>query len=467
MFSLRIKIFLAMLLASVLLIISLLGLMQWSFEEGFGDYIQQQQAQRLTSFASELATRYERQGNWRGIRLERPGRRDTTPPDLQPEKYNEFEPMPRELDKDFERPPWPRGSLFLLDRQHKHLAGRYNPAADNLLQPISVNDNVVGYVGQPRHKGPQEFLDKEFARHQSSHFLSIALLAALVSLLVAYPLATLLVRRIGRLLAHIQALSRGDYTATTRVQGHDELSQLAQHLNALGQTLQQNTQAHRTMVADISHELRTPISVMQAQLEAVQDGVQPLTGTTLTRLHQQVTRLKNLVNDLYELSLADLGALTYRKATIDLRELMQELVQSFQPRYQQAGLTLEWQDRCNISPKILGDSQRLQQLFSNLLQNSAQYTHSPGSVQVTLRCESSNVCISIQDSAPGVAAHLQPRLFERLFRAESSRNRNTGGAGLGLSLCRTIAQAHSGEITITDSPLGGLTVTVCLPLAAG
>ena len=121
-------------------------------------------------------------------------------------------------------------------------------------------------------------------------------------------------------------------------------------------------------------------------------------------------------------------------------------------------------DEPNAELRVFGDNQRLTQLFANLLQNSLQYTTSPGQVQVSIRTENQIAVISVEDSAPGVEKSVQPRLFERLFRAESSRNRNTGGAGLGLSLCQTIVEAHNGSIVAADSPLGGLAVTVRIPL---
>ncbi|HEX4940160.1 MAG TPA: ATP-binding protein, partial [Candidatus Kapabacteria bacterium] len=220
----------------------------------------------------------------------------------------------------------------------------------------------------------------------------------------------------------------------------------------------------RRMVADISHELRTPIATLRAQLEAIEDGVRPLNASAVQRLHEQVMRLSNLVHDLYELSLADIGALSYRKQLLDLRELTTTLVNSMQPQFAQAALELTVQDQCNGSLPVLGDQQRLTQLFANLLQNSLQYTTAPGQVRVHIRAEDQTAVICVEDSAPGVEKSVQSRLFERLFRAESSRNRNTGGAGLGLSLCQTIAEAHNGSIVATDSTLGGLAVTVRIPL---
>src|SRR5690606_23238074 len=199
---------------------------------------------------------------------------------------------------------------------------------------------------------------------------------------------------------------------------------------------------------------------------AVEDGVQPLTTDTVQRLQLQVNRLAGLVDDLYQLSLADLGALSYHKQMLDLRKLVTDLARSFEPQIARAGLSLAVEDQCLEALTVLGDQKRLQQLFSNLLQNSVQYTNAPGEIRVTLSADNRLAIIRIVDSAPGVPAELQQRLFERLFRADSSRNRNSGGAGLGLSLCQSITQAHGGQIDISDSPLGGITVSVRIPLAS-
>lgn len=450
MFSLRIKLFLALLLASLLLIAGLLGLMQWSFTQGFDDYLQEQQRQRLDMMAAELADHYAEAGSWDELR--RSGLR-RHPRSAAPLQRGEFQ-------------QGLRGSTFVLDEHQTVLAGRFEPQEEHLLRPITLEGRVIGYIGERVRRGPQDFMERKFAEHQSRHFLLFGLLAVLVSLLVAFPLANRLASRIRRLLDHIRQLSQGNFSATLKEKGRDELSQLALHLNDLGQTLQHNAQAHRTLVADISHELRTPIAVLKAQLEAVEDGVQPLTEATVQRLQQQVKRLAALVDDLYQLSLADLGALNYNKTMLDLRTLVQQLAEDFCPRVRQAGLTLELHDAGKQTLPVLGDSQRLQQLFSNLLQNSIQYTNAPGTIRIRIARDNGHALIRVEDSAPGVPAELQPRLFERLFRAESSRNRNSGGAGLGLSLCQSITQAHGGTIDISDSALGGIAVSVRIPLTS-
>jgi two-component system sensor histidine kinase BaeS len=182
----------------------------------------------------------------------------------------------------------------------------------------------------------------------------------------------------------------------------------------------------------------------------------------VTRLITHSQRLKHLVNDLYELSLTDLGGMTYRKNTMDVAVLLQETIQSMQPQFalQQLELKLHINDEPVI---IFGDHNRLQQLFVNLLKNSLQYTNAPGLTQVSLKIEQDHAIICVEDTAPGVADEHHEKLFERLYRADSSRNRTTGGAGLGLSICKNIVAAHDGTITTSNSALSGLAVTISLP----
>ncbi len=192
--------------------------------------------------------------------------------------------------------------------------------------------------------------------------------------------------------------------------------------------------------------------------------MRPLDHATLSRLMTHSQRLKHLVNDLYELSLTDLGGMTYRKNTMDLAALLQESVSSMQAQFsmQHIELALHLQ---NAPVIIFGDHNRLQQLFVNLLKNSLQYTNAPGVTQVTLKSEQQQAIICIEDTAPGVAEEHHEKLFERLYRADSSRNRTTGGAGLGLSICKNIVIAHEGKITTSNSELGGLKITISLPCA--
>ena len=482
MFSLRNKLFLAFLLSSLLLVVGMVTLFQWSFDRGFVKYINQLEQKRLETLAPALETYFANTGSWSDLgrddleqllsRQRNPRRVFHEPrPDLSmpPPGDPGFSPPPDEPPPDGRRDGMGPGhpgppSVFILDANRNPVIGTYHGNDDTLLQPLKQGDRLIGYAGVEHTKVPKEILDRQFAANQSHNFIYIALIALLVSALVAFPLASFLVQRIRKLLAHIQELSRGNYDHRIQLQGQDELNLLAAHLNDLGAALHNSVQSRRAMVADISHELRTPIAVLRAQLEAIEDGVQPCNGNTIQRMVQQTLRLSNLVNDLYELSLADIGALSYRKQELDLRPLLRQLLQSSVLQIEQAGLTLSSAEDDGQALNVLGDPQRLQQLFGNILQNSLHYTHSPGQIKVDIRRDGQDALITVSDSAPGVDPTLLPKLFERLFRADSSRNRDSGGAGLGLSLCQTITQAHGGTISAANSELGGIAVSVRIPL---
>jgi len=217
-------------------------------------------------------------------------------------------------------------------------------------------------------------------------------------------------------------------------------------------------------MADVSHELRTPIAVLRAGLEALEDGVRPLTREALASLHGEVTALGKLVEDLYQLSLADVGALTYRKERSDVADALEQAAEPFAARYAERRLCLEKQIPRGLM--VLADVDRLSQAFRNLLENSARYTDAGGRVRVAARREGGRIAIDFEDSAPGVPGDALPRLFERFYRVEASRSRANGGAGLGLAIVRSVVEAHGGTIEAGASPLGGLRVTISLPEAA-
>jgi two-component system sensor histidine kinase BaeS len=211
--------------------------------------------------------------------------------------------------------------------------------------------------------------------------------------------------------------------------------------------------------------MRTPLSVLKVQIEAMQDGIRPANYENLALLYEKILGLSNLIDDLFELSLSDVGALSYNKKTISLAPLVKTCVQHFQVKAEAADLTLK--DNIDVTQdySIVADSDRLQQLFSNLLENSIRYTDAGGEIQVGISTSDTKVFITIDDSAPGVAPEQYDKIFERLFRLENSRSRATGGAGLGLAICKNIVNAHQGNIRAGTSAFGGLQICIELPKA--
>ncbi|UFU12595.1 ATP-binding protein (plasmid) [Ideonella dechloratans] len=205
--------------------------------------------------------------------------------------------------------------------------------------------------------------------------------------------------------------------------------------------------------------------MLAGEVDALVDGIRPVTPQALASLRAEVERLGELVNDLNELALSDAGALSYRMAPVALADFLERRVAEHRWHFEQHGLDLRllplpagaqgWQ--------VQGDEGRLQQLLDNLLANSYRYTDAPGRVEMSLEARAEALWVEIHDSPPGVPQEELSRLFERLYRVEGSRSRGTGGAGLGLSICRNIAQAHGGHIEALASPLGGVCVRLSLP----
>jgi len=497
-FNLRIQVFLVFAFFAVLLTSGLFLYSRLSFERGFNHYMEQKESARNARLINALERQYRMAGNWDAFKMNRnywelfvwqysPNIRERgerpIPFPLPPEFSNNDadngqerffihrdtkgnrERAPQDMDDFLRHQPYKR--FVLLNEKKKVIAGKKWRNETYFYSDLNITidgeEKCVGYLGTPMNPALRDLRDNEFAKRQQNHFLIMAMVALIIALGCAIPLSYLLTQRVKRLATHVQRLSSGDYQQRLTPKGQDEISTLAEHLNHLAHTLEQTEQARKRWVADISHELRTPLAVLKADLEALEDGVRKFDAKAIARLQKHAARLAGLINDLYQLSLTDIGAMSYRKHDCDFSEILEETSASLQDKLTQAGLVLEQQ----ISKEplwIFADAERLQQLLLNLFNNSINYTEAPGKIKVSLSKTDKAAVLVIEDSAPGVDAELHEKLFERLYRAESSRSRETGGAGLGLSICRNIVEAHEGQINISNSELGGLKITVTLPL---
>jgi two-component system sensor histidine kinase BaeS len=277
-------------------------------------------------------------------------------------------------------------------------------------------------------------------------------------------LARQLIRPIRRLATAANKLASGDYDTRIKVASHDELGELAVDFNKLSETLKKNEGLRRQWITDISHELRTPLAVLRGEIEAMQDGIRSPDMDRLRSLHVEVLSLTKLVDDLYGLSLSDMGALTYKLAPLELGAVIEEVVNAFETRFRKKNITLKIKQSLNGPLTVNGDVEALHQLFTNLAENSYRYTDTGGQCEIDIDAEGNRVIVEVRDSAPGVPEDALPNLFERLYRVDTSRSRALGGSGLGLSICKNLVEAHSGEISVHESPLGGLTVRVSMPM---
>lgn len=284
-------------------------------------------------------------------------------------------------------------------------------------------------------------------------------LAVILALILGY----VLLRPVRTLTQASAALGAGDLDQRVPVEGDDEIAHLGRTFNLMAESLQQSQTRRKAMTADIAHELRTPLSVQRANLEAIQDGIYPLTPESIQPVYEQTLLLERLVDDLRTLALADAGELELIKTETDILGLVQRVVEQFQPHAKSRNQTISstLPPSCAI---VEADPGRVEQILGNLLTNAIRHTPEDGQITVEVQCASGKVQLSVRDTGPGIPEDSLPYLFERFYRGDRSRSRVEGGTGLGLSIARRLADAHGGKLEAANYPTGGAVFTLTLPV---
>ncbi|MDX2465137.1 MAG: ATP-binding protein [Porticoccus sp.] len=478
------KLFLASIIGSSLLVGIMFVLMQWSVDRGMLNYINTRESLQWQSVADTLARYYSEKNNWQEFRSNHrlylemihdvlPARRQhqNRPPFHDNNDYDRRDFNQRDGDKsntpqNLPPPPPhndPRQLPILADQNMLPLIGYRDDRVDYQSLPIRVEGKLVGHILLVKQEKITDGFELNFINQQRETLLAISLVVLLLSAITSFPMARHVVRPIKQLATAARALTQGNYQQQCNSQRRDELGELNRDFNQLSRTLGENDNNRKRWLADTSHELRTPIAIVRGELEAMLDGVRTLDEKNIRSAHQEVLHLGKLVDDLYDLSNADIGAMRYRMAEIDFNELVKDVSEQHRSLFDEHKLemTLELKKE---PITIWGDETRLSQLLSNLLTNSCKYTDAGGKLQVHLTQDESWVRLTLSDSTPGVSDQALSNLFDYLYRVENSRNRKTGGSGLGLAICQHIAQAHQGTLSAEHSSMGGIAITLALPL---
>jgi two-component system sensor histidine kinase BaeS len=499
--TLQRKFFLALALLMLVLLAMFVGSSRLALQRGIGPYVAEVELSRLDWLVANLEKAYATHGSWDFVKGDPqawhhlqlfdflksggqppfgapghdgpPGRGshgspwfppppqvDLLPPRLMP-------PPPPDLPNDPRASPdsvYSRIALLAADGRQV-LAGRAW-SEDMLRKQINVHGRTVGYLGLAPIEGLRTRADRAFVAQQSTFVLVTGAAGLLLALLISAVMARRWLRPVERLADAARTIAGGQLEVAVPVQGGDELAQLARSFNDMSAALARVERTRRQWLHDVAHELRTPVSALRAEIEALQDGVRRYDDATAQRLHGQVMRLGKLVEDL-QLVMHDTPAAVATEHVRPL-EVLLDVAEAMQPRLAQAQVELEGLPALRAlaareDPVVRGEASRLGQIFMNLLENSARYTHAGGRLVIGADVDAGRLSIRFDDTAPGPAPEDLPRLFERFFRAEASRSRATGGSGLGLSICRSIVQAHGGTIRAEASPLGGLRIEIELP----
>jgi signal transduction histidine kinase len=347
-----------------------------------------------------------------------------------------------------------------------------NQVTSNELHQFMMNEPAMqGMMGQGNGmlgRGPAAAQQVVIGRVNQAILIGggIALVAALV---VGFVVFRAITHPIDQLNHAAHALGRGDLSArvTTAAQpsrlGNDELTDLGATFNVMADSLQKAEVLRRDMTADIAHELRTPLAVMRGNLEAMLDGVYPPDAEHLQPVLNQVHLLTRLVEDLRTLALAEAGQLPLSKRPIDLGHLIETTLASFQAEAATQRVTLT-AHALDPLPAIGLDPDRVQQTIGILIANALRHTPADGSIKITLHHDKVQAIIEVTDSGAGIPPGDLPHVFERFYRADKSRARESGGSGLGLAIAKSIVQAHGGSINASSELGKGTLVRFTLPL---
>lgn len=330
--------------------------------------------------------------------------------------------------------------------------------------PLRVDRQIVGYVLLDVRAPLTPGIESGLVNLINRGAILAALISALLAIILALILGYILLQPIRTLTRAAAALGQGDLSQRVPVEGDDEIAALAETFNHMAASLQAAEARRQAMTADIAHELRTPLAVQRANLEALQDGVYPLTTDNLQAVYEQTLLLERLVEDLRTLALADAGQLDLILTPTDLPALLKRVADQFTPQASQQRRTLTVQlpppDAC---PPMELDPGRVEQILGNLLTNALRHTPEGGLVTVTLACTPEGARLTVRDTGPGIPPEHLPHIFERFYRSDRARSRAEGGSGLGLSIARRIAEAHRGTLTAENHPAGGAIFTLTLP----
>ena len=298
-----------------------------------------------------------------------------------------------------------------------------------------------------------------------NHFLIWgALLAAAVAFLITYFLSRRISAPVKALTLAARQLGQGDLSQRVQSKEKGEVGELARAFNSMAESMERNEQLRRNMIADIAHELRTPLSNIKGYLEAMHDGMVKPGLDAIRSLDEETNLLSRLVDDLQELSLAEAGELKLECRIEDIRKILRQVIAMKQPQADAKRISLS-----AVLPKKLPpvniDSRRISQVLLNLIDNAITHTPQEGVITITARRLDNWVEIDVEDTGEGISAEHLPNVFERFYRVDKSRARATGGTGLGLAIAKSLVEAHGGKIEAQSKEGEGSRFSFTIPIS--
>lgn len=470
------KFFMAFCITSFIAVSIMLALIMQNLSSGFHDFVNDAEISYVTEVNQKLAGYYQQHGSWDAFKEDEHNWRNLIGAGKRRSQSPAIEPSSLDLPTDttgFSQLLQTQRRLSLYDTNQDVVVGLKKIEANVFSQKILVDDQLVGWLSfipskLAEHSPANDFLAQQYISYS---LITIAVIA--IAFITAWLFSRHLVAPITQINTGTTQLIRGDFTGQIESKHHDELSELANSMNVLATTLEKSKTERSKWMSDVAHELKTPLTIVRGQLTAIQDGIFQADEQRLQVMVDQIDSMSHLVGDIYQLSITDIGGLAYRKTPLEPVKVLDDMAHGFMVKAKELGLDLDSTQlnvACTASEYlVMADRERIIQLFTNLLENSCRYTTAPGTIRLSAETDASEtaILIYIEDSSPSISSQDFDKVFERFYRVEQSRNREYGGSGIGLALCKQIVDAHQGTIHADHSNLGGVKIEISLPIYRG
>jgi signal transduction histidine kinase len=330
----------------------------------------------------------------------------------------------------------------------------YNPQGGDRRAALTLGGKVIGAV-VARGGAGRPF--PAFLEGLIGPVMVISATSGILTLIIGFLLIRRVVTPLADVVAAAHQVAEGDLTTRVKVRGPGDLRSLSDSFNRMADALERSDRERRNLLADVAHELRTPLTIIRGRLEGIVDGVYPADEAQVAPVLEETYVLERLVEDLRVLTLAETGQLHFERLDVQLDDLASHAVDLFRAQAEDKQIDLRMSADGEIPP-VKADPQRLDQVISNLVSNAIRYVPDGGHVWIAIERSQGRVRLAVRDDGPGVAEADLPHLFDRFWRAEKSRARVTGGAGLGLAIARQLIEAQGGQMAARNLPAGGLEV---------
>lgn len=436
-----VRLTLAFALVVLVAVVAVTALVNWRADSQFRQYLRNSQTLAAGGLGENLADYYAANGTWDGV---------DTLLDLQPHM-----PGMRGRGRGM-GPAWSLSDVTLADADGRvvHGDGRSLSSAEREgALPITVDDELVGYLLVPLPGNvPIGPLEESFLSRFRSYLLLGGALAISVGVVLGLLLSRNLTAPLRRLAGAARAVATGDLSQQVEERGSEEIVEVARAFNDMTSALSQAEILRQNLMADVAHELRSPLTVLQGNLRALLDDIYPLEKEEVALLYEETRLLSRLVDDLRDLALAEAGALRLHRRPFDLQQVIRSTGTSFAPVAEERGVSLEIDVRADL-PDAFGDVDRVAQVLRNILVNGLRHTPEGGHLSISAGTVGDRVKVTVADSGEGISPEDLPHVFDRFWRADRSRARETGGSGLGLTIAKQLVEAQGGKVGV-ESQLG-------------